>query len=270
MAPETRLSLIASDLDGTLLDTRGQLSARARSALTAAADAGCRVVFATGRPWSALGTLREERFLDAVLVQNGAVRYDPASGRRTVGSLITPGVLGELFSALSRARQPGLAVAVQAIDDEGDVLLAEPAYPGEGRYRHVPSDALAGVGAARVLIRHSGDAAALRGTILAATAGAVHVTYSVDEGLLELSAAGVTKGAALAAYAAEHSIGRDEVVAFGDMPNDLEMLHWAGTSVAVGNAHPLVQLEADVIVETHAEDGVARYVETLLRGQGSL
>jgi hydroxymethylpyrimidine pyrophosphatase-like HAD family hydrolase len=89
-------------------------------------------------------------------------------------------------------------------------------------------------------------------------------TFSVTDGLLELSAAGVTKAFGLERLAADHGIAHEEVVAFGDMPNDLAMLEWAGWSVAVANAHPDVLAIADEITASCDDDGVAQVIERLL------
>ena len=73
----------------------------------------------------------------------------------------------------------------------------------------------------------------------------VVTTWSSSFALVEISAAGVTKASTLATLAAEMGVGPDDVVAFGDMPNDLPMLEWAGTSYAMANAHPTVRDLAD-------------------------
>jgi hydroxymethylpyrimidine pyrophosphatase-like HAD family hydrolase len=75
---------------------------------------------------------------------------------------------------------------------------------------------------------------------------------------------GVTKGTTLAVLAARWGIEQHEVVAFGDMPNDVEMLRWAGRGVAVGDAHPMVLDAADERAPSIADDGVAVVLERLL------
>ena len=89
------------------------------------------------------------------------------------------------------------------------------------------------------------------------------VTWSSDSALLEISAPGVTKASTLALVAADLGIRAEEVVAFGDMPNDLPMLAWAGTSYAVANAHPSVLAVADHIAPHHDDDGVAQALAAL-------
>ena len=83
------------------------------------------------------------------------------------------------------------------------------------------------------------------------------VTWSSDSSLLEISAPGVTKASTLAIVADELGVAGSDVVAFGDMPNDLPMLEWAGTSYAVANAHPTVLAAADHVAPHHEDDGVA-------------
>jgi hydroxymethylpyrimidine pyrophosphatase-like HAD family hydrolase len=75
----------------------------------------------------------------------------------------------------------------------------------------------------------------------------------------------VTKASALAHYCAERNIDRECVVSFGDMPNDLPMLEWAGHSVAMANAHPSVLSASQEVTLSNEEDGVAVFVERLLQ-----
>jgi hydroxymethylpyrimidine pyrophosphatase-like HAD family hydrolase len=91
-------------------------------------------------------------------------------------------------------------------------------------------------------------------------------TYGSDiaGGLVEVSAKGVTKAFGIERLASEHGVDARDVVAFGDMPNDLPMLGWAGHGVAVANAHPDVLAMADEVTASNDDDGVARIVERLL------
>ena len=73
----------------------------------------------------------------------------------------------------------------------------------------------------------------------------------------------MTKATTLALMCAERGIAAEEVLAFGDMPNDVTMLQWAGLSYAMANAHPLAQEAADRIAPGNDEDGVAAVLEEL-------
>ncbi len=118
----------------------------------------------------------------------------------------------------------------------------EPAYDEP---HHVPDGSPSGPAeevlsevAVKVLVKAPGtDPATLRDVVAAAVGDRATPTWSVD-GLVEISAAGVTKAAALARVCDRLGVAAEDVVAFGDMPNDLPMLAWAGTSYAVANAHP--------------------------------
>lgn len=78
-------------------------------------------------------------------------------------------------------------------------------------------------------------------------------------------AGGVNKASALATLCAERGIAPGDVLAFGDMRNDLPMLRWAGHAVAVANAHPEVLAAIRGVTDTNENDGVARAIERLLR-----
>ncbi|MCU1587309.1 MAG: yigL, partial [Frankiales bacterium] len=86
---------------------------------------------------------------------------------------------------------------------------------------------------------------------------AVTVTHSSTDGLLEISAQGISKATGLALVAERQGVSAEEVVAFGDMPNDLPMLEWAGLGIAVANAHPWVLAAADEVTASNDDDGVA-------------
>jgi hydroxymethylpyrimidine pyrophosphatase-like HAD family hydrolase len=82
--------------------------------------------------------------------------------------------------------------------------------------------------------------------------------------LLEIGARGVSKASALAEWCAEAGVRAGEVAAFGDMPNDLPMLKWAGTGYAMANAHPEVLAATRWRAPAHDADGVARVIESML------
>jgi hypothetical protein len=91
----------------------------------------------------------------------------------------------------------------------------------------------------------------------------VTVTHSSGRGLLEMSARGVTKASALAELCTEQGVPAADVIAFGDMPNDLPMLIWAGRSYGVANAHPIVLAAVGHHTASNDDDGVALILERL-------
>jgi hydroxymethylpyrimidine pyrophosphatase-like HAD family hydrolase len=87
------------------------------------------------------------------------------------------------------------------------------------------------------------------------------ITYSTNNGLIEIVPLGVSKAAGVEELARPLDITADDIVAFGDMPNDVPMLQWAGLGVAMGNAHPDALAAADEVTATNTDDGVARVLE---------
>ena len=167
-----------------------------------------------------------------------------------------------------REAVPGLHFAVEYVPGFGH----EPGYRhgwaiGVRDVRVGPAEAILDRPAAKLLARHPEMA---RDELLAVAvevlgAEAV-VTSSSQQALVEIAAPGVTKASALEGLAASAGVSAGEVIAFGDMPNDLPMLAWAGRSVAVANAHPVVLAAVDEVTASNDEDGVAVVVEHLLAG----
>ena len=85
-----------------------------------------------------------------------------------------------------------------------------------------------------------------------------------SESLLEISAIGVSKGETLAKMAARAGVAQEDVVSFGDNPNDFSMLEWAGRSWAMSDGHPDCQKYANFVADAHHQDGVAIIIEQLL------
>jgi len=92
------------------------------------------------------------------------------------------------------------------------------------------------------------------------------LTHSSRDGLVEISASGVSKATTLELLCAERGVGAHEVVAFGDMPNDLPLLAWAGRGIAVANAHPSVLSAVTEHTASNDDDGVALVLERLIVG----
>jgi Cof subfamily protein (haloacid dehalogenase superfamily) len=260
-----RPRLVASDLDGTLVRDDGTLDERTCRAIAGVEAAGAVFVFCTARPHRWLAPLAEAAGHRGVAIcANGAVVWDLHTETIIESSPLAPAVARELV-ALLRAEVPD---GVWAVERAGG-FAHEPAYvprwpvPEGTPIQHV--DVLVGEPAVKLMLRHESLSA---DTLLAlARDAASHLAEfshsNSDGGLLEISAAGVSKATALARLCAEHGIDRDEVIAFGDAPNDLPMLAWAGRSVAVANAHPDVIAAADEVTASNNHAGVAQILERL-------
>ena len=143
-----------------------------------------------------------------------------------------------------------------------------PADPLDGRDDGV-EDALgfADRGIAKLLSCTRGWSQKLLLPLAEAVAGDDAMVTHSGARLLEVSAAGVTKASALQRLCGGWQVAAAEVVAIGDMVNDLSMLHWAGRAVAVANAHTDVLAAADEVIGANDSDGVAEYIEGLVAGR---
>ncbi|GGM16517.1 HAD family hydrolase [Nakamurella endophytica] len=259
--------LVACDMDGTLLDLSGaRVSDRNVAALRRAADRGARVVIATGRPVWWLDPVLETGFRGTAVCMNGAVVYDTGTRDIVSASPLTPEAMQDFLSGLERelAGADRFSVAVERLGTTVDECFAEADYDhpwSTGHFRLTDREDLLSAPAAKMLVRAGHDSDTLAAAARAVGDDQVAITFSSSDGLIEIAAAGVNKGSTLARLAAEWGIDAAEVVAFGDMPNDLEMLRWAGRGVAMGNGHPDVVAAADEQAPHHGDDGVAAVLE---------
>jgi hypothetical protein len=193
---------------------------------------------------------------------NGALAYDMVTGTAQAVHAIEPAALAVAAAAL-RAAVPGVGIAVEYPDGQAaDSVYQALTWDLDASLTRVPDDVLFARPASKLLGRHFGYSCdELLALALPALDGLVSVTHSNSKGLVEASAPGITKATVVAELAARHGIGRESVLAFGDMPNDVPLLSWAGTSCAVANAHPAARAAATRVIGGCDDDGVAAYLE---------
>jgi Cof subfamily protein (haloacid dehalogenase superfamily) len=260
--------LVATDLDGTLVRSDDTISARTRDALAAAEAAGLVVVLVTGRPPRWMPEVAAATgHTGLAICANGALLYDLHTAEVVESRLLSAETLRAVISELRR-EIPDLRFAVEY----GMAFAHEPGYLHGwdigAQTRVVATETISDEAAAKLLARHPTlQPDDLQQKAIDILGEQVTVTHSSTFGLLEIAAAGVTKASALAEVAARRGIEPADVIAFGDMPNDVPMLTWAGRAVAVANAHPKVLAVADEVTGTNDDDGVAQVLEKLLAQQ---
>ena len=259
--------MAATDLDGTLLRSDGTVSRRTCEAVRAAESAGIVVALVTGRPprWMA-SVAQATGHAGVAICANGALLYDLHS-EQVVGSTLLDASAALAAVAALRAAVPGLSFAAEFAPGFGHEASYRHGWElGEVDVRVGTAEEILTQPVVKLLARHPTMARdELLARALELVGADVTVTSSsTTEALLEISAAGVTKASALAGLAGRAGIPAAEVVAFGDMPNDLPMLAWAGRAVAVANAHPEVLALADEVTASNDEDGVAVVLERLV------
>jgi Cof subfamily protein (haloacid dehalogenase superfamily) len=266
-------SLIATDLDGTLLRGDDTISDRSHAALARTAEAGARHLVVTGRPAPRARPLLADLGSTGLAVcGQGAQLYDAATDRLlwsvTLDRELAETALGkieaevgEVFAAVDQDGVDGLTLI------EPGYLMPHPTLPAVRIERRAD---LWRVPISKVLLRHPG----LSDDELAATArgviGSLATVTMSGPGTVELQPCGITKATGLA-LAAEHlGLGPERTIAFGDMPNDIPMLDWAAHGVAMANAHPELKAVADEITLPNEDDGVAVVLERLFPGTGAV
>jgi hydroxymethylpyrimidine pyrophosphatase-like HAD family hydrolase len=260
-----RPRLIATDLDGTLLRSDGTGSERTAEALRAVQSEGIRTVLVTARPPRWLDSLADLVGEGGVAIcGNGAFVYDVPNRKVLSHRGIRPEAVAEIVADLRR-ELPAVTFAAERATG----FALEDAYESQ---HPVPVDAVRGpiptadggvVG--KLLGRHPWmSEAEFLDRVVEVVGERGIVAYSGAGGLAEISAPGVTKAAGLESWCAELGLRAADVWVFGDMPNDLPMIAWAGTSFAVANAHPDVLAAADHVCPSNDEDGVAQILERLV------
>ncbi len=260
--------LIASDIDGTLIPPGGNASMRTVAALRAAEAAGVTVVLVTGRPPRSARVIAEAlRVRGPAICANGAlvvelpliqvlrdVRIDGTLAFELVRDLIA-GVPGIIF-AWERGLEWGC--------DDG--------WPqARGGGMRLPGGVVgpvsrqAALGLSKLICHVDGaDPDTTVKQVRKVLGDRAEVSTATTPPLAEITAKGHDKREALEWLCGRMGIGRDEVLAIGDGPNDLPMLLWAGRGVAMGNAHAVVLDSISERTYTHEEDGFAAVIESVL------
>ena len=264
-----RPALIATDLDGTFFGPDETIPELNLVAVRRAADLGVPVVIATGRPMRALGLVDKLDAHAVVVASNGAAVVDRDADETLAVHPMAP---DDVLHAIHRLRQaaPGIAFGVESGSDYG----CEASCPEEEA-----RDWGAWVGTAEELVARCRPTVKLLGfhhgfrtdelvQIADAAVGdrlaVTHASTTHRFGMVELGPPGVTKATGLAEVCARLGVAAADVAAFGDMPNDLDMLRWAGMPFVVANAHPTLLAAGFPVVPANSEAGVGHQILKLL------
>ena len=263
-----RPKLIATDMDGTLLRWDDTVSEDTLAELDRWRADGVPLVLATGRPPRWMHRIREVLGAGTAICCNGAVLLDLERFELFDEEPLHPEILQSVTGELRR-RQPGTWFAVEY----GMEFRHEPIYkprwdvdaPGvaEATLEEMVAEPVA-----KLLARHEEltpeEFVALVEDVIGDRAT---VTHSSSDALAEISAVGVTKASGLAKVAARHGVGPEDVVVFGDMPNDIAAFEWVraggGRAVAMAHAHADLMAVATDVTGTNEDDGVAAFLAAL-------
>ena len=264
--------LVVLDLDGTVLRSDGEVSPRTRRAVQSARNAGLLVMVATGRRLrDALPPARQLGLEGPGIFCNGALALDLTSWR----TLLYAPLRSVGTAAVAQWREQGLAPLVCRHTLRGPDLLYGAAVPltphwvrrarNEGEVARSADLAAAADGAVKLLAIDEADRIRAAAAICGLPATTMVSCGAGGTALLELWREGVTKASAVRELAERAGIRRQEIVAFGDNQNDVELLAYAGLGVAVANAVPAARAAARAVCGTCDDDGVAAVLEQLVR-----
>ena len=264
------IRLIALDIDGTLLDSRGQIPASAVEAIARARAQGVRVVLSSGRSAREAAWFNQAALCDSMAVcLGGCAVADLSAGRHIRQWAFSP--------AAAAALEQLVDASFQVVFFAGEELLVTPAsavfftrhYPGNllRRFQTIteaPWQYAADHGLAPCKLLVLGEADRLAWLRRAASEIAdLHITSS-DSTNLELMPAGADKGRALSLLCGQWGVPMEETAALGDSENDREMLSAVGISVAMGNAPAAIRQAARLVTDTNDNDGLAKALHRLL------
>jgi len=268
----TLIRLIAADLDGTLLDAGRAVSPETRRILDRVRALGVTVVLATGRTYEGVRGIYDHLGLDSpVITNNGGLVYDPVTDTVLDGHPLPPAVLKALLGWLDSrgiynqfyTRDPIYIRRLDYITKEWAEKNAS--LPEAQRIRMEllgdgPLPAALDTEPFYKLLVMDRDPAVIQ-AVRRHVAGIpeLDTTVSIENGL-DILSAGISKGLGLERLAARLGIHREEIMAFGDQENDIEMLRYAGVGVAMENAGEHVKAAADRVAPLHNEDGLARFL----------
>jgi Cof subfamily protein (haloacid dehalogenase superfamily) len=276
------IRLLAVDIDGTLLDSRGRLPDAHRDALVAASASGVEIALATGRSFHFTKPIADLLPIPLTLiVNNGAVVKDQTGAtalRHLLSREAARRVLAETRAyedcvALVFDRPRERQIVFERMDwlhphrrgyyEKNKAFIAEASAPLAEMLTDDPIQVMfnGGVAAMRAL------AGALRALPIADQFAVAVTEYEPrDFSLVDVNAAGCSKGTTLARWTTSRDLSPDEVMAVGDNLNDVEMLDFAGTAIVMGNATETLKSRGYRVTATNDENGLAQAItEQILR-----
>ena len=274
-----RFEILALDLDGTALDPDGRLTPDVCEAVSAAKRRGLHVVLCTGRRFRTALPMAQGLDLEgAIVVNNGAVVKDIATGETSHHSYLSSDAYSEILARLRKFAPP--LVYVDAYHEQTDMFTENRAgahafqkeyLRDQGEFCRTVDDLSALRRDDVIMLSLMADEATLdaaRSRVMEVLGDRVRTHSLVNKnyrgGILEFLSPGSGKWQGLCRVADELGAPLDTIAAIGDDTNDAEMIRRARLGIAMGNATPAALDAADEVVESNAKGGVVQAIERVL------
>jgi hypothetical protein len=267
-----QIKLIGIDVDGTLLDSRGQLPAENLSAISEAVERGIHIAIVTGRSFFfALPAVEALPDPLTLVVHNGAIARTRA-GDTLMRRLMPRQLALDVLGATAPWRDAAVVIFDRPLAGQMVYDRLDWEHPNRSRFRDRNRDIIEQVASLEdaitedpIQVAYNGSVPAMREVIAALERHPAADTLSVslteyqhrDFSLVDVCATGTNKGTGLAGVASLLGVDRTQVMAIGDNYNDREMLAWAGVGVVMGNAAPDLRTADFEATTTNDEAGLA-------------
>jgi hypothetical protein len=282
------IRLLAIDIDGTLLDSRGRLPDAHRHALVDASARGIEVALATGRSFHFTQPIADLLPIPLTLIVNNGALVKDRSGVSVMRHLLDRDVAHRVLADTHVHRESVAIMFDRPIGHDMRQMIYEHmdwSHPNRRGYfeKNKAFIAQSAVPLAETLtedpiqVMFNGGVEPMRALVAALRAMPIADRFSVavteyekrDFTLIDVNGAGCSKGSTLARWAAARGLTRDEVMAVGDNLNDVEMLDFAGTAVVMGNATDAIKARGYRVTGTNDDDGLAEAIHFTLKGRSS-
>ncbi len=261
-------TVVVLDLDGTLMNSQKELSARNRDVIIEFQRQGGRVVLASGRPFYGImpvaKELEMERYGGYVLAYNGGSIFECSTWSELYRNELPQEVIVPMYEAAKRHGAVLLAHENEWVvsEDIEDKYVAFEAYLNKMKLRQVDNfvEYFSRPIPKSLAVAEPQVVEALEVELKAKFEGVISI-YRSEPFFLELVPLGIDKAHSLGVLLDKIGGRREDMIAFGDGFNDQSMIEFAGTGVAMSNAQEAVKQVADRVTLSNDEDGVAEYIE---------
>lgn len=260
---KNNIKLIATDLDGTFLNSSSSISDFNKKIFQSIIKSGIEIILSTGRPFNGM-----KRYKDMIENDNYSIVFNGAIIADTYGNFIYNRVIDENTSKSICNLYKKYDVYLHVYSGN-KYIVSEPDFYYE-RYIEIEkiTDTIIGLEniddfnfSKMVFIGDREELKKLQTDIRKNFN--VHTSFS-HTNFLEVLANGINKGSALEWLCSKKNISREQVIAFGDNYNDIEMIKYAGIGVATSNAEEDVKNNADYVCLSNDEDGVGHFLKNFL------